>query len=185
MAETIQTYCPCCGGELQGEPEWVGGKALCPYCQKAFIISSAQESTSVDEGVSTSREELSLESDNCDFGGDPNTDDTGSSGNMSTGDAWRKRRFPLWQIDAARFVALIFLVALIVCECIAQDKAEAVKWYRKAAEQGDARAQCNLGVCYDNGEGIAQDKTEAVKWLQRASEQGLEEATKALEGLKP
>lgn len=115
MAETIQTYCPCCGGELQGEPEWVGGKALCPYCQKAFIISSAQESTSVDEGVSTSREELSLESDNCDFGGDPNTDDTGSSGNMSTGDAWRKRRFPLWQIDAARFVALIFLVALIVC----------------------------------------------------------------------
>ena len=70
-------------------------------------------------------------------------------------------------------------------QCIAQDKAEAVKWYRKAAEQGDARAQCNLGVCYDNGEGIAQDKTEAVKWLQRASEQGLEEATKALEGLKP
>ena len=139
----------------------------------------------MDEGVSTSREELSLKSDNCDFGGDPNTDDTGSSGNMSTGDAWRKRRFPLWQIDAARFVALIFLVALIVCECIAQDKAEAVKWYGKAAEQGDARAQCNLGVCYDNGEGIAQDKTEAVKWLQRASEQGLEEATKALEGLKP
>ena len=31
-----------------------------------------------------------------------------------------------------------------------QDDAEAAKWYRLAAEQGDAEAQHNLGVMYDN-----------------------------------
>ena len=32
-------------------------------------------------------------------------------------------------------------------EGVPQDYAEAVKWYRLAAEQGDARAQYNLGLC--------------------------------------
>ena len=31
---------------------------------------------------------------------------------------------------------------------VAKDQVEAVKWYRKAAEQNYARAQYNLGVCY-------------------------------------
>ena len=35
--------------------------------------------------------------------------------------------------------------------------AEAVRWYRKAAEQGHARAQCNLGYCYANGQGVTKD----------------------------
>ena len=33
---------------------------------------------------------------------------------------------------------------------------EAVKWYRKAAEQGDAVAQTILGLCYENGDGVTQ-----------------------------
>ena len=57
---------------------------------------------------------------------------------------------------------------------------EAVKWFRKAAEQGEAHAQFMLGMCYFNGVGITQDKTEAVKWLQKADKQGYEEAKKAL-----
>lgn len=57
---------------------------------------------------------------------------------------------------------------------------EAVKWFRKAAEQGEAHAQFMLGMCYFNGVGITQDKTEAVKWLQKAAKQGHEEAKKAL-----
>ena len=36
-----------------------------------------------------------------------------------------------------------------------KDHAEAVKWYRKAAEQNLAVAQYNLGVCYD-GRGVAR-----------------------------
>ena len=35
-----------------------------------------------------------------------------------------------------------------VCKGVSQDKAEAVKWYRRAAEQGIAKAQFNLGVMY-------------------------------------
>ncbi len=35
----------------------------------------------------------------------------------------------------------------------------------KAAEQGDAVAQCNLGVRYVNGEGVPEDAAEAVKWF--------------------
>jgi uncharacterized protein len=34
---------------------------------------------------------------------------------------------------------------------VVQDYAEAVKWYRLAAEQGNAQAQYNLGLMYANG----------------------------------
>ena len=44
--------------------------------------------------------------------------------------------------------------------------------YRKDAEQGDANAQFNLGVCYANGLGVAEDATEAVKWFRKAAKQG-------------
>ncbi|MFB3150347.1 MAG: tetratricopeptide repeat protein, partial [Alphaproteobacteria bacterium] len=46
---------------------------------------------------------------------------------------------------------------------VAQDDAEAVRWYRLAADQGDANAQFNLGVMYDHGRGVAQDDAEAVR----------------------
>jgi TPR repeat protein len=57
-------------------------------------------------------------------------------------------------------------------EGVAKDPVEAVKWYRKAAEQGIAEAQNNLGVCFMNGEGVAKDPVEAVKWYRKAAEQG-------------
>ena len=37
---------------------------------------------------------------------------------------------------------------------VPQDYAEAVKWYRKGADQGYARAQHNLGVVYAEGHGV-------------------------------
>ena len=37
---------------------------------------------------------------------------------------------------------------------VPQDYAEAVSWYRLAAEQGNATAQSNLGAMYDNGRGV-------------------------------
>ena len=56
---------------------------------------------------------------------------------------------------------------------LAQDDAEAVKWYRRAAEQGVAYAQKRLGLMYEHGQGgLAQDDAEAVKWYRRAAEQG-------------
>ena len=49
---------------------------------------------------------------------------------------------------------------------------EAAKWYNKAADQGYAYAQVNLGLMYYNGEGVLQNKKEAVKWYRKAAEQG-------------
>ena len=39
---------------------------------------------------------------------------------------------------------------------VPQDYTEAVRWCRRAAEQGDARAQYNLGNMYYNGMGVPQ-----------------------------
>lgn len=48
----------------------------------------------------------------------------------------------------------------------------ALKWARKAAEQGNARAEYLIGECYASGLGVAEDIKEAVKWFARASEKG-------------
>ena len=56
------------------------------------------------------------------------------------------------------------------------DYATALKEWRPLAEQGDADAQFNLGVMYDNGRGVTQDYAEAVKWYRRAAQQDLGEA---------
>ena len=53
-----------------------------------------------------------------------------------------------------------------------KDYTEAVKWYRKAADLGNASGQFNLGVMYSNGYGVTQDKAEAVKWYRKAADQG-------------
>ena len=55
---------------------------------------------------------------------------------------------------------------------VPKDYVEAVKWWRKAAEQGDVFAQYNLGLSYRNGCGVPEDDTEAVKWFRKAAEQG-------------
>ena len=56
---------------------------------------------------------------------------------------------------------------------IAKDAVVAVMWYRKAAEQGFAPAQYNLGVCYEQGKGAAKDEAAAVIWYRKAAEQML------------
>lgn len=53
-----------------------------------------------------------------------------------------------------------------------KDEAEAVKWYRKAAERGCIDAQLSLGGIYDAGKGVVKDEAEAVKWYRKAAEQG-------------
>jgi S1-C subfamily serine protease len=55
---------------------------------------------------------------------------------------------------------------------VPKDSAEAVKWYRKAAEQGFAPAQVDLGAMYHNGDGVLKDSAEAVKWFRKAADQG-------------
>ena len=60
------------------------------------------------------------------------------------------------------------------------DFAEAVKWFRKAAEQGRAKAQYNLGLMYDKGEGVPKDLVQAHVWWNIAGANGHENAKKNL-----
>jgi TPR repeat protein len=55
---------------------------------------------------------------------------------------------------------------------VGQDYAEAMKWYRKAADQGHAASEEAIGSLYEWGQGVAKDDTEAVKWYRRAAIQG-------------
>ena len=52
---------------------------------------------------------------------------------------------------------------------LSQDYDEAAKWYRLAAEQGNATAQSNLGSMYYSGEGVPQDYVQAYMWVSLAA----------------
>ena len=53
-----------------------------------------------------------------------------------------------------------------------EDDKEAVRWYRKAAEQGHKQAQDSLGTMYQNGDGVEKNYAEAMSWYRKAAEQG-------------
>ena len=55
-----------------------------------------------------------------------------------------------------------------------EDDAEAVRWYRLAADQGHAYAQLNLGWMYADGEGVVQDNVTAHMWFNIAGANGVE-----------
>ena len=48
----------------------------------------------------------------------------------------------------------------------AGDYAEALRWYRLAAEQGNVPSQVSLGFFYEFGEGVVQDYAEAARWYR-------------------
>ena len=64
-----------------------------------------------------------------------------------------------------------------------ENPAEAARWYRMAADQGNARAQNNIGQLYARGEGVPQNHAEAARWYRRAAEQGYADAQNNLGGL--
>jgi uncharacterized protein len=63
------------------------------------------------------------------------------------------------------------------------DLAQAVNWYRRAAESGHYPSQARLGYCYAKGLGVANDPVEAFVWLSLASRHGVGLAMTELEGL--
>ena len=70
---------------------------------------------------------------------------------------------------------LVLLFTSLTCFGFTTTPEEAEE-YRQAAERGEAWAQYNLGLMYDNGDGVPEDDTEAVKWYRKAAEQGLANA---------
>ncbi len=64
---------------------------------------------------------------------------------------------------------------------VAQDYAEAVKWYRKSADQGYAPAEARLAGMYRGGYGgLPQDDAQADDWDHKAAAQGNVEAKFAI-----
>src|SRR5580692_2840090 len=57
------------------------------------------------------------------------------------------------------------------CRARLRPRLAAALWFRKAAEQGYAPAQSNLGTLYLYGRGVTQDDSEAIIWFQKAAEQ--------------
>jgi TPR repeat protein len=67
------------------------------------------------------------------------------------------------------------LISFIKPKRLQVDSAAATQWYRscrKSAEQGNAGAQCHLGVMYAIGDGVLKDSTEAAKWFRKSAERG-------------
>jgi uncharacterized protein len=59
---------------------------------------------------------------------------------------------------------------------VPQNYAEAVKWYRLAANQGDAGGQGNLGLMYLYGLGVPKDYVSAHIWFNLSAAQGEQRA---------
>ena len=59
---------------------------------------------------------------------------------------------------------------------VEQDYEEAVRWYRDAAEAGNAIAQYNLGQCYFGGTGVERDLDFARDWLEKSAKNGNKKA---------
>ena len=59
---------------------------------------------------------------------------------------------------------------------VPHDDAEAVVWYRKAAEHGLAKAQKNLGDMYFFGRGVDKDYQKAIDWYTKAADQQFADA---------
>ena len=60
---------------------------------------------------------------------------------------------------------------------VAQDKAEAAIWFRRAAEQGHNEAQAQLGLMYYYGRGVREDEAEAARWFHQAVDRGDDRVT--------
>jgi TPR repeat protein len=63
---------------------------------------------------------------------------------------------------------------------VKQDYGEALRWFRKSADQGTQWGQLGLGVMYQYGTGVRQNYVQAVSWYRKAAEQGNADAQKAL-----
>ncbi len=53
-----------------------------------------------------------------------------------------------------------------------------MNWYRKAAEQGEAYGQRNLGGMYEDGQGVKRDYTKALQWYKKAKKNAYKDIDK-------
>lgn len=71
-----------------------------------------------------------------------------------------------------------------ICNPKTQSTEEFFTCTKRAAEQGNIKAQYNLGVLYSKGKGTTQDIDQWLIWTKKAAAQGYEPAKKILKELK-
>ena len=57
-------------------------------------------------------------------------------------------------------------------ECVEKDVCKAARYFKMAADQGHADAQCDYGSCLVDGEGVEKDVCEAARYFKMAADQG-------------
>lgn len=96
------------------------------------------------------------------------------------------RRYPLLKLAArigCRFghaPSMVLLGAIVESSGGATAIESANRWYRRAADRGNAQAMWSLGVNHLSCKGGTTDNEQAIYWLERAAERGHELATWAL-----
>ena len=64
-------------------------------------------------------------------------------------------------------ITLALLLTIIALPILAQKADD----YREKASQGNKEAQCNLGLCYQQGIGTEVDMQQAIFWMEKAAKQ--------------
>ena len=55
---------------------------------------------------------------------------------------------------------------------VEEDPVESARWFRRAAEAGNARGQLQLAECFYIGYGVTQDFAQAAEYYRKSAEQG-------------
>ena len=63
---------------------------------------------------------------------------------------------------------------------VPQSDSAAARWWREAADKGDAIAQYRMGFLYEEGRGVPRDVLMAGLWYRGAAERGERRAVEAL-----
>lgn len=90
--------------------------------------------------------------------------------------AYQQHDYPtalrLLQADRGADASYLLAIMHFKGEGVLPDKAEGVRWLRRAGDLGHVRAQYNLGMLYDKGDGVPRDLKEAATWYRKAAEKG-------------
>ena len=70
------------------------------------------------------------------------------------------------------FLLIWYCPVFSIAQQVTEDPSDNILELTKLAKKGDVKAQNDLGVCYDNGEGIRRDYVQAVFWYKKAAKQG-------------
>ena len=164
--------CPFCGfvpkkcSNPECQPRWLPQEAkFCPECGKAL--------TTLDRCSETITEQGTVSNDNSELA---------TAIKYFENEEYAKA-LPLFHklaisnnAEAQFYLSVYYWCGDDYPGCVDEDEEESVKWIKKAAINGHAKAQLGLACLYSNGDVVDKNPQEAMKWLRIAAEKGLAEA---------